>query len=251
MGAVLVGLTTEMLTSGIGEGAGIGKSTIGYLTGGVAAIGIALKSFTIIPEGSVGVKTRFGKARRHKKGDLAGQPVIKGAGAHATFPGVHNYKVVNVRHRSSDLEPSNVEVYDEQGNAEKRSLQASVTWRVSDEGDAPYRALFEVEDGSLTQMVTNICLGGLRKTVEEHGPHVMNRTEDLYSGTYRHTHEWLGRIGVTLEAVQIKDSAPSEAQILANALGNILPDDPSAAPGSVRASGIAAVHLATPEENIA
>lgn len=246
-----MGFTSEMLTNGIGEGAGIGKSTVGYITGGVAAIGIALKSFTVIPEGSVGVKTRFGKARRHKKGELTGQPIVKGAGAHATFPGVHSYKVVNVRHRSSDLEPSNVEVYDEQGHAEKRSLQASITWRVSDEGDAPYRALFEVEDGSLTQMVTNICLGGLRKTVEEQGPHVMNRTEELYSSTYQHTHEWLGRIGVALEAVQIKDSAPSEAQILANALGNLVPDDPTTSTGAARVSGIAAVHLATSEENIA
>lgn len=63
-----MGLTTEMLTNGIGESAGIGRSTIGYITGGVAAVGIALKSFTIIPEGSVGVKTRFGKVRRYKKG---------------------------------------------------------------------------------------------------------------------------------------------------------------------------------------
>lgn len=142
-------------------------------------------------------------------------------------------------------------MHDEQGNAEKRSLRASITWRVSDEGDAPYKALFEVEDGSLTQMVTNICLGGLRKTVEEHGTDIMNSSEALYDNTSAYTSAWLGRIGVALEAVQIKDSAPSEAQILAHAFGGLDPDDPEASSRALRTpASIATVHLAT-EENIA
>ena len=239
-----MGLSSEIISSGIGEGAGVGKSTIGYITAGVAAIGIALKSFTIIPEGSVGVKTRFGKARRHKKGDLAGEPIIKGAGAHATFPGVHSYRVINVRRRASDLEPSFVDV-DNRGISEKRALRASITWRVSDKHDDPYKALFEVEDGSLEQSVTNICLGGLRLTIEEHGRAITNQPELLHAETNAHIREPLGLIGVNLEAIQIKDTTQSEGQAVGNAIQSASPDNPLP-----NIAAIAAVHLAA-EENIA
>lgn len=216
-----MGTATEMLTNSLGEGAGVGQSALRYVVGGATAIGLGIKSFQSIPEGSVGVKTRFGKVSRHKRGEQAGMPIIREAGARLTFPGIHSYRIVNLRYRSTDLESGAVELPIEHlGSDEKRSLQASIIWRVSGEGDAPYRALFGVEDGSLVQTVTNVCLSGLRQVIETHGKAVLNDSARLFTETNARTNEWLNIVGVVLEAVQLKDTTLSEAQVVAGALNN-------------------------------
>ena len=207
----------ELLTSGLSDGAGSAKGTVGGIAAGVTAIGLGLKSFTTIPEGHIGIKTRFGKVRRYRTGEQKGHPIMKQPGAHPTFPGVHAYRTINTRLRSNDLEPAHVQIRNEDGSSEKRALRASVNWRVSDEGDNPYRALFEVDDGSdLTQIVTNFCLGGLRSVLEAEG--MPESEERLLEATRLKCATWLPQIGVELLGISLKDTTRSEAQILAESL---------------------------------
>lgn len=203
----------EVVSSTLGEGAGIGRGAMGGLAATATGITLALKSFTTIPEGSVGVKTRFGKVRR----DQEGAPIIKQAGARLTFPGVHAYKLINTRMRSNDLENTSVEMISQSGLPEKRSLSASILWFVSKEDDAPYRALFEVEEADLTQLATNTCLSALRSTVHRKNLSVLDDADALYENTKVGCQNWYDHAGLVLAALNVKDVTPSEAQVLASA----------------------------------
>lgn len=210
--------TVEMLSSGLTESVGVGKGTVGAIAASVTGIGVALKSFTTIPEGSVGIKTRFGKVRRHRRGQDKGQPVIRGPGAHPTFPGVHSYRIISVQRRSNDLEPSGIEVMDADAESSKRNLKASIGWHVLKEGLNPYLAEFGVVDGDLTQTVTNVSLGALRKLFES-GHSVDSPEADLLTALQNQCGERLLTIGVALVDLSIKDTTRSEAQVLVEGLG--------------------------------
>jgi hypothetical protein len=225
---------TEVFASGMDV-----KAYIGTLTGAIVAgtgIGtLVSKSTTLIRTGEKGVCTRGNRVVFKEVRDLSAPeghrlaPKIKGPGLrwHAPWNPIHT---VSTKDRSNDLELIHVE------RDKQWTVKSSIMWRVSEEDDAPFRALYKVDNGDLVGSITNLCAEGIRtallnESIEESafktpallGSLVLDPVREICADS-------LSDYGLELRRIYIKDCARSIGQMLSrsqaeNGEGN----DPSGA----------------------
>ncbi|MBA3758555.1 hypothetical protein H0X10_02910 [Candidatus Saccharibacteria bacterium] len=200
----------EVLSGGFdasrGLATGIGASAL--------AITSAFKAVTTIKTGEMGVRTRFGKVQFYRSElDELGQiiepaPKIVGPGVRFTFPATHSINKISVQDRSNDLGELLVD------RSQQYLVRSSVTWRVSPEGDNPYRALYLTD--SLTESVTNLCLNGLRGTMMDLNENDMYDTDAIFNGVRDRCSEPLLEHGAELRRLNIHTIARSIGQMLSH-----------------------------------
>lgn len=189
------------------------KGVLGSIAAIYAGAKIALSSLNAVEQGHLGVKTRFKKVRTDKQGRV----VIKDAGPHLVFPGVHAYETISTRARARDLEVVEALMYGQDGVAQKWRIDASIVWNVRD----AYRAIFEVqgEEDGLNAYVTNYCAGALFGAINNQDPGgIIAKQEEYFEGIRQSVTGNLGEVGVVLNELLIKGFAPSEAQVIADGI---------------------------------
>lgn len=188
-------------------GLGISKGAAGGIAGGLFAVKSALSAFVRIPEGEMGVRTRFGKVVF----DKSGQPKVVGAGPHGVFPFTHSIETIGVQHRDKDLES-----FDFEREGEKWSAKSSISWKVSEEKEHVYRALYKTQ--TLPETVTNICSSGLWIVLTSIDRKKLNNQHEVAGGVHELCDDDLLEYGVVLNALRIRGIARSEAQAHADGL---------------------------------
>ena len=124
----------------------------------VLAIGTGMKAVTKVSEGEMGVRVKRGRARRVlKNGELGELYGVVGPGLKVITPFVHSIYTVDVKDRTHNFQDLPIDCNDEQ-----LAIKSSMIWRVSREGDNPYKARFiGGNDEQLTTTVSGICFAGL------------------------------------------------------------------------------------------
>jgi len=120
--------------------------TLAGLGGIITAV---VKTIQFVHEGELGVKLRFGKARRNKKGEV----IIIKPGFILLIPFLESLKRRHVRQETLK--------FNEQGVILKDKFIFRVTAVVIFKVTDIYKALFEIED--LTESITDFCESQLRK----------------------------------------------------------------------------------------
>ena len=205
-----MGFPGEALSGGMG----ISKEVVGGVAGVGFAISSALKGFKRVPQGEMGVRTRFGKVSYDKNSI----PRVVGAGLHGVIPFTHSIDTISIQDRSHDLGDFAFE-RDEQ----KYHVKSSITWAVSQEKEHVRRALFETN--SLTESVTNICASGLWIVMTSIDKDAMSDAREISQNVHEMCDEDLLVYGVLLKALRLREVARSEAQVLAGALQTNPPAD--------------------------
>lgn len=200
----------------VSGGMGLSKELVGGIAGVGVAISSALKGFKRVPQGEMGVRTRFGKVKFGKDGE----PRVVGAGLHGVLPFTHSIETISVQDRSHDLGDFAFERDDQ-----KYHVKSSITWAVSQEKEHVRRALFETN--SLTETVTNICASGLWIVMTSIDRGKINDSREISHDVHEICDEDLLVYGVLLKALRLREVARSEAQVLAGALQRNPPDDMS------------------------
>jgi hypothetical protein len=150
-----------MMLRSITEAASGSGGVVAGLGAGVGAIGIAFKFVETVHEGEMAVKERFGRPLTYT--DEEGQVLhkIKGPGKYFTFPFAHRFHKIETRDQ--------VERFEQEINC-SRGIQWAVgtraIWAVSEQGEAPYRALYSVKDKTeLKQKVLGACEQAMFETL--------------------------------------------------------------------------------------
>jgi len=143
---------------------GGGRGLITTVSASFLLGGTAVKAFTKIEEGQMGVRTHFGKATRtsgDKEGELYG---IVGPGIRVVVPFTHAIKNISIQDRTNTLPEIQIN-----SEGEQLRIESYIRWAVRKDGDNPYKALFKVEDSTeLTQTVSTMLYG---RTSQGYGRH--------------------------------------------------------------------------------
>lgn len=199
-------LAQEVLTGGMGAS----RELITKVSGVMILGGTAFKAVAKVSEGEMGVRTHYGRAHRirgRRSGELYG---IVEPGYHPVFPFTHSIKTISVQDRSNDLGELQVDREDKQYR-----VMSSITWFVSKEGDNPYRAIFNIlNEGDLTQAVTNICLSGLREVMAEIPDAKLKNRREVQGGVSEICSDDLGYYGVLLKRLNLHSVTPTIGEML-------------------------------------
>jgi regulator of protease activity HflC (stomatin/prohibitin superfamily) len=204
-----MGLAKSIVTRGMGIGTGIGTAGAGLGAAGIATAASMAGEGSgqyIVPEGYVAVRTRF----KHVKKDREGrpQPVILGEGFHPfVVPFAHSLKLISVRDRVSELGVVQID------RGQQLNVEAWAKWKVSRDGNNPYRALFHAEEGELGQIVISTCVNGLRNVMTGIGEEDLLNEDRIYNQVNYLCHEKLLHYGTVLLGLSIRDIAPRDAEI--------------------------------------
>jgi len=133
----------------ISGASGVSGEAITAAGTGILAVTTAFKSIKRVSPGEKGIRMRFGRAKMRD-----GKPVIVGSGMHGIIPFTHGIENMDIRDQSTEVAELFID------RSEQYRVLASFVWRVSPEGDNPYKARFLVE--GVENVVPHICFGALR-----------------------------------------------------------------------------------------
>jgi SPFH domain / Band 7 family len=225
----------------IGEAAAANKAVkvLGATAGGggvLAAAGAAIKPMVVIGENEMGVRTRFGKAKR--SGWLAGKldrvdrPYgTVGKGPH--FSLTHSIKKVGVQDREAPLGT----IIFKRG-AEQLQTEASITWAVRSDDESLRRALFNIDNlEELKFKVVSICAGGLSRVLSSIEEADLKNDDAIADATDDYCWHKLDTYGAYLLDVQIGEPTFTIGQKLVEASGFNHPMIAAAIPGLANGNG--------------
>lgn len=129
---------------------GISSEALVGTGGSVLAATSLFKAVTRVPEGFMGIRKSWGKVKR----DRDGNPVIESPGRHWQIPFAHSIDLQDTRDQATDVRHAAIDRGELQFD-----VVASFGWRVSPEGDNPYKAFCLTE--GIQNIVPNICFGML------------------------------------------------------------------------------------------
>lgn len=202
---------------------GLSQEIIGAgLTGGVSAAVAGLKGFTTVPEGHMGVRTRWSKATRTKddkymsgkEGELYG---IVGPGFKWVCPFMHSIQPVSTRTEVSQLGNLTLD------HAQKQLLiRSSVSWNVDPGGDNPYRALYNVAaDQEREQVVVQLCESGLRKVLQGKNQAEIEQLESFDADMKKVCTGGLIEYGIVLSQARLLEVRASDMDVLRQGLAGM------------------------------
>jgi len=224
---------SEVATSMAGGAGADVKEYVGYTTAAVGIAGVAFKAFTNVPQGNVGLRTRFKRARQEKDsilpwGPKAGEVYkLVGPGPRITMPFAHSINLISTQDRTTLLPAFRAD----SGQNRQHDINASITWGVVRQEDAgkydiPYkelifRALYEASSQEeLTEAITGICVPGLRKVIlAESEPHKIEPIEAEQKLTEICRDPLLG-YGVELRRLNVINTAFTNADVLGTRLAD-------------------------------
>jgi hypothetical protein len=229
--------------------------TLSGLGGAIALGGTAFKTIAKVPQGEVGLRTRFGRpARDHdarfanttfegvagtlnpalvaREGELYGR--VK-PGFHLVVPFTHGIKSISVQNRVNNLEPIPIDNDD----GRQREIVGRATWGVindpKDGGEYIRRALYEAaNEEQLTEEVIGICTAGLRKVIAEYGDPQRAEAGELYREMVVECKDPLEEYGTELRKFRLMSAAHTMVDALRYA--------GSGDPDHARRLGVAASH---------
>ena len=208
------------------------KEYVGYGTAAVGVAGLAFKAYTNVPQGQVGLRTRFKRARQEKDSILPWGPKageiykLVGPGPHLTMPFAHNINLISTQDRTTALPAFRV---DSGQAARQHDINASIIWGVVKPEDAAkygieykelvMRAMYEASSqDELTEAVTGICVTGLRKVIlSENEPHKINPDAAQQNLISSCKDDLLG-YGVELRRLNVINTAYTNADVLGSRL---------------------------------
>lgn len=203
-------IVTSFLQNGLESSVNAGHGIIAEVGSGVAAAGVAMKAFSRVQQGQMGVRTSLGRAVRpkgRKQGELYG---IVGPGYHLVWPFTHSIRTIDTRDRTNDLHQIQVESRDGQ----QMLVESSIIWAVRADDDNPYRALFHPEDGALTETVVRLCTSGLRVVVEGMDRVQMKQQREISGNVKDECEDDLLHYGVELKKVNLHTATATWAEKL-------------------------------------
>ena len=206
----------------LAAGAGIGKkifgkssTTIPLALAGASVVGGGLKAFANVPSGHMGVRTRFERAERKEGSRREGQ--IYGTvkpGFRWVVPYSDSITTISTQSRNHQLEPLLIEF--KRGGQTK--VESNIQWHVSEDGDNPYKALFEVKDEeTLTRTVADVSLSGLHYVLGEMKHRKQINTYEVEGNLKEHVKDKLLEFGTELDTWRLGNDFVSDAQMEINA----------------------------------
>jgi SPFH domain / Band 7 family len=146
----------------IGKYAAAAAATLTAAVAGGRKAGVKIdpKPFTIVSQGYVGVRTRWGKARHDYRGVQIPYGITD-AGFRWSVPFSDSIKPVPIQDNPADLEPIILDTVDEKGEERQSMLAACIVYAVRSDADNPIKAEFDVREGELEAIVTSKCQVGL------------------------------------------------------------------------------------------
>jgi regulator of protease activity HflC (stomatin/prohibitin superfamily) len=171
-------------------------NSLAEIFGSLLASGLGLfKSFTCVREGELGIKLRFGKARREKDGT----PRIIRPGFVMLIPWVDTLAKHHVRQQTIRFDNQEIMIRD--GLIFR--INAAVIFRVTD----IYRALFEIED--LHNSLEDISMGVLRDVFTGRDHTNLSQTKEISALLLEELKEKAQQWGVDFLQFNIIDCAPT------------------------------------------
>lgn len=228
---------TEILNSG----GGIGKELVGGVVA-IASVGAtAMKSIVRVPKGSRGARTfreNPERTRGKRKGERYGSV---GTGMHLVFPFLGGIAHTTMQERADNLQASSVQL-----KAGKYDYDSAIVYQVKDTEDDLYTVLFRVQEGRFDEVVRTIARTGIFEAVQDLDSEDQKITSKAVTERVRgDTLETFDGYGLVLHAAYLSGPAPSEAQVIAEAIkGNS--DDPN----QIRKATLAAVTTVLPQSNV-
>lgn len=191
---------------------GLGSTVLGLTT--------ALKSFTSVESGTRGVRKRWGKVVVKNN-----SPVVVEAGRHMTFIGVGSIETISTQDRSQNLEKLTI---DREVRGELKQIEAisSVVWHVIDDDNAPFRALYMVDD--LPEAVKNQCANDLNATLMTIDDDKIFDQEAVLAGVLGRCETPLYEWGVELKRFNIHQVSRSLGEMMCEAARIGSPSSPVA-----------------------
>ena len=214
------------------------------IMGAVALAAVVGRAAAIVPQSDVGIRMRSGRPMLKKEyREFKKLPEEELETLSDNTPGgiynIQNRRLiwmlpfdhvvkVNVADRTSDPRPFKMESQDKV----QFEVNAAYTWFVRRDGDNPFRARFKVnnekdnkdkdKDRELEQTVVSICNSGLRKVLSGSFADNFMSIDDEYVdlNTREECKEPLLKYGVSLKAVRLESVARTDAQVLAQAMGD-------------------------------
>lgn len=177
------------------------------IAGAVSLVAVVplIKAATIIRQGEIGIRTRFGKPYQKK-----GQWKIVRPGLCFMFPGTHSIVKINVQHQTDTLQDIVVE-----RDRVQRQIKASITWRVLQSPEDIYRAVYRADD--LQKRIVEAASAALVQAVQD-GVTDLTQPLQVRASLNWYCREALREYGVQLERVNITTNAPTDASVLADAI---------------------------------
>lgn len=160
------------------------------------------KTFKFVKEGELGIKLRFGKARR----DANGEPQVIPPGFVMMIPWVDTLEKHHVRQQTIRFDNQKIMIRD----GLIFNVNAAVIFRVND----IYRALFEID--GLNTSIADLSMGILRDVFTGRDHTNLNQTKDISSLLLEELQEKARQWGVDFLQFNIIDCAPTPetAQII-------------------------------------
>jgi len=167
----------------------------------VSILGLT-KTFNFVKEGELGIKLRFGRARR----DSNGEPQIIPPGFVMMIPWVDHLEKHHVRQQTIRFDNQRIMIRD----GLIFNVNAAVIFRVND----IYRALFEIED--LNTSIADLSMGILRDVFTGRDHSNLNQTKKISALLLEELKEKAEQWGVDFLQFNIIDCAPTPetAQII-------------------------------------
>jgi regulator of protease activity HflC (stomatin/prohibitin superfamily) len=182
------------------SGGGAARGVFGAVSGGLVAAGALVKAFEKVSEGEVGVRMRFGRAILCKNTESDPRHRTVGPGIHAVVPFTHGIRKISIQDRTNDLESIMVDSAEDQ----QLVVNSYIIWAVRADGDNPYKALFNVEPGELTQTVTNLCTSGLFRVMDGKSRNRMREYDQISGDVHDECRDDLQNYGVQLKRLNLK-----------------------------------------------
>jgi regulator of protease activity HflC (stomatin/prohibitin superfamily) len=182
------------------------QTIISIIAGILGAIGIGggKASIRFVQEGNRAIITRFGKARRVKKGPEAGQYKVLHPGWNWIIPGIDKANNTHVRQRTINCGNQQVTLKDKT----VFTVDAVLVWRVGDTPENLYRALFEVTN--LEQAVRFYCIGILREVIQsmDYSELIGSDAEQIGEQLKEKVKNRLASWGLVVESFKLGDLSP-------------------------------------------
>jgi hypothetical protein len=205
---------------------------IGTATGAIALGATIKSSFVIVHEGEMGLRMRSGKPQQKKYNELNwnwteeeieqnGRYQIEGPGVYVLWPFDHIVKI-NVRDSTNPLPEFDVESSDNR----QFKVHSTITWHVRDDGDNPYKAIFNVNNEKdnkdkdkrleLQETVSGICAAGLGVVLSGRPSEELIKLDhrEVNTSTREVCETPLIEYGVALKAVQLKPITRTSPEVL-------------------------------------
>ncbi len=217
-----MGLGTTVLSRAGRAGAGANPLGLGLGAAGAATAAVASfngeQSKFIVPEGYMGVRTRFKKVPRDKNDN----PIPKIYPPGFRFDMIplifsHSLRLVDVRDRWCNLG----KIPFTSDKEKEMEVEVIGEWRVSKEGIDPYKALFNIHGGDdLDTAVRGICIKSLKHAIRGVDNNNLQNEDMIYEKINERGAEKLGHYGSVLLGIYMGPPTPRGEQITSSGISD-------------------------------